>query len=746
MRSLWQKHKNRTAALFLMSYLAVMIVPLSVSMVFYYPRMRAMLIDKATEQAANHVLQVGDNVDTQLFNVLSMPTYIFQNKRIILKNLLSDPIARRQAKEDMEQMIKTNTFISHLFLYLRDIDYFIVPRSGTFYFQDIQKYPGLYQTSFGDLTKDDLYGMLENTGSLLIQPVGSMTIAGIKYDKTLLFVMPFPSKSYARASLMVAVPAGKLNVMAETADKAGNSFLFFSKEGRLLHATSSLPEPDINKVSDALSSRSEMSGTFQAVLSEGESIIAWSKSSRYGWQYVFVTPMSLIIGEALSLQRSTMLLMAAVILLCFLLIYIAMLMNYVPIKRLASLAVKASPQAGSGRNDFDAIQQLITALKNENDQLGRRLHVAEPQMREYLISKMISGSAKETEQALKQAEGLNMAIGGKAFSVVIAAYESAALAGEVCEKLMGDDFRKAEGLIAVQLDTPDQIVLILSDMSSIALGSALMQGLNGYAYLVAGQTVLTPAEIRQSYSTAYAALDYVRLKGVKGQFQRYEDLPERIFNPRSYPLEVMQAMETAIAHASCDRLKELTSQVEALLTVEGAPPYFTRSVYFNAINLLISGLMRYLGDGNDTVRQIGMRTMLSHYTIQEMVNILHATASQLTQIIKENVQKYSPMADVLTYIDANISSPALSLQMAADHIGMSSSAFSRSFKEKVGKNFKEYVDTVRTLHAKKLLAESDMTIEQISASVGYDTLTSFYRMFKNCTGIAPGEYRQTSHI
>jgi AraC-like DNA-binding protein len=154
--------------------------------------------------------------------------------------------------------------------------------------------------------------------------------------------------------------------------------------------------------------------------------------------------------------------------------------------------------------------------------------------------------------------------------------------------------------------------------------------------------------------------------------------------------------------------------------------------------------MRYLGEGNDTVRQIGMRTMLSHYTIPEMVNILHVTSSQLETIIAENVQKFSPMAQVLTFIDANIASPALSLQMAADHIGMSASAFSRSFKEKVGKNFKEYVDALRILHAKKLLAETEKPIEQIAASVGYDTITSFYRMFKHCTGVAPGEYRQAS--
>ena len=99
---LGKKRRNRTAALFVVTYLAVMIVPLSVSMAFYYPRMRSMLIDKATEQAVSRVTQVKDDMDTQLFSVLSMPKYIFENKRIILQNLLSNPIARLAAKEDLE--------------------------------------------------------------------------------------------------------------------------------------------------------------------------------------------------------------------------------------------------------------------------------------------------------------------------------------------------------------------------------------------------------------------------------------------------------------------------------------------------------------------------------------------------------------------------------------------------------------------------------------------------------------------
>ena len=744
MKSRLWKNKNRTAALFVLSYLAVMIVPLSVSMGFYYPRMRSMLIEKATEQALSSVTQVKNDMDTQLFSVLSMPAYIFENKRIILQNLLNDPIARLEAKADLEQMIKTNTFISHLFLYLRDSDYFIVPRAGSFYFKDLHLYPGPYQTAFGDLTKDDLYKALEDTNSLMVKPVSSMMIAGKKYDKMLLFIMPFPSGSHARASLIVTVPASRLNAMASAAAQEDGNFLFFGKDGMLLHAVSPLAQGDETVLKEMLSSRTEASGTFQAALSGGENIVAWSLSQRYGWRHVQIIPMKMIIGEALKLQQSTMLVMAAVVALCFVLILIAMRLNYLPIKRLAALAIKQSPKAKMGRNDFEAIQQLITELKDDVDQLEKRLDMTEPQIREYLIAKILSGNAQEAAQALSHAESMSLSFHGNHFSVVIAAFDGAASAGKACERLQDDLNRESSKCIAAQLDTPEQIVLILKDTQDGILDERLLSRLEGYSYLVTGQTVTAPTDISLSYNTAYATLDYVRLKGANGQIMRYDDLPERVFNPRSYPLEVMQALESAIAHLNSEKVREMVAQIEAMLTVDGAPPYFTRSVYFNTVNLLISGLMRYLKENNETVLEIGMRSMLSHYTIQEMANILNATSIRLISIMEESRQNYSPFAKVLTYIDTNIASSDLSLQMVADHIGMSASAFSRSFKEKVGKNFKEYVDAVRIQSAKRLLTQTGMPIEQIATSVGYDTLTSFYRMFKKYTGAAPGEYRQAN--
>ena len=77
-------------------------------------------------------------------------------------------------------------------------------------------------------------------------------------------------------------------------------------------------------------------------------------------------------------------------------------------------------------------------------------------------------------------------------------------------------------------------------------------------------------------------------------------------------------------------------------------------------------------------------------------------------------------------------------------MGMSPSNFSRSFKDMVGKGFKEYVDELRLLKARELLGRDELSIEEIAQRVGYENITSFYRFFKKQTGVAPGVYRDAA--
>jgi|GEM_PF-3206961 len=84
----------------------------------------------------------------------------------------------------------------------------------------------------------------------------------------------------------------------------------------------------------------------------------------------------------------------------------------------------------------------------------------------------------------------------------------------------------------------------------------------------------------------------------------------------------------------------------------------------------------------------------------------------------------------------------ISLQFAADKLNMSSSYLSAYIKSKTGTNFQDMLSEWRIEKAKELLLQSDASMQDIASQIGYFSTNSFYRMFKKCTGITPGEYKR----
>lgn len=732
MKTIRLARRNRTALLFLLSYLLVMAVPFAISTFYFYPRLRSTLTDNAMERASISVRQTAAKVDEQLANVMLMPQFIFESKRIILRNVMSDPISLKEAQDDLAQMILTNTFIDHLLLYIRDSDYFIGANANSFYIDDISRFPGLYQTSFSDWSPDELHEIMETISTQRILPVTTAVVGGKQYDKMLLSLAPVPNSRFAKATLLMCIPAANLNALIDMTQSADATYLFWDAEGTLLYSTDAVGMDDCAAIASRVFT--VPSGCEEAALQNGSNLLTWSSSALYGWRYAQVMPMSGILGETGALQHSATVIMVSVLLACIGLIALAMRMNYLPIKRLALMA--QGDQTDRTGDDFSVIQRLVQRLTNENDELGERLNWAEPQAREALISQLFSGSADEQSDALSRAELFGIELNAPCYRVALAEYPDAAAAENACARLCADSF---DGLIVAQTDTRQRVAVLIGAEQAEGLLDARLSDAQHIAY---GMCVEEASQISLSYGSACAALDILHTSGMAQRVLNYDQLPERSFNPRSYPLEVMQSLETAIAHGNAERFDTLMAQLESLIALEDAPPYFTRSVYFNVINLLISGLARHLGEDNELVREIGMHSMLNHYSAPEMVHILQLTANQLAQRMREGEHKNAPVTEALRYIEENASSPTLCLQEVADCVGMSASTFSRSFKEKVGRNFKEFVDATRILRAKKLLSGTDTPIEQIASSVGYDTLTSFYRMFKKCVGVAPGEYRQ----
>jgi AraC-like DNA-binding protein len=86
----------------------------------------------------------------------------------------------------------------------------------------------------------------------------------------------------------------------------------------------------------------------------------------------------------------------------------------------------------------------------------------------------------------------------------------------------------------------------------------------------------------------------------------------------------------------------------------------------------------------------------------------------------------------------------ITLSDIASKIGVSARHVNNIFKEVYLDTPMQYLTGVRVGLAKKLLAETDKDIVTIGFEVGFDTLSTFYRTFKNSVRMSPKQYRDIS--
>jgi YesN/AraC family two-component response regulator len=97
---------------------------------------------------------------------------------------------------------------------------------------------------------------------------------------------------------------------------------------------------------------------------------------------------------------------------------------------------------------------------------------------------------------------------------------------------------------------------------------------------------------------------------------------------------------------------------------------------------------------------------------------------------------------VMEHIEKNcLTDHLISLTSVADGLGIGKSQVSGIVKEATGLDFPEYINQKRIAHAKDLLLNKDMTVEEIAKAAGYNYSYYFIKIFKSIEGVTPGQYR-----
>ena len=90
--------------------------------------------------------------------------------------------------------------------------------------------------------------------------------------------------------------------------------------------------------------------------------------------------------------------------------------------------------------------------------------------------------------------------------------------------------------------------------------------------------------------------------------------------------------------------------------------------------------------------------------------------------------------------------PDITLSALASNLDISANYLSQVINEELGKNFYEFINTLRVEKAKRMLQapeSRDEKILSIAFNVGFNSKSAFNASFKKLTGVTPRDYRNS---
>lgn len=117
----------------------------------------------------------------------------------------------------------------------------------------------------------------------------------------------------------------------------------------------------------------------------------------------------------------------------------------------------------------------------------------------------------------------------------------------------------------------------------------------------------------------------------------------------------------------------------------------------------------------------------------------------ITELCKYKIKRRASV-DILEetkrFIEENYGNNELSVATIGSSMGMQGNHLSKIFKERYGITLLDYVANVRIGQAKKLIQESNLSVQEVAEKTGFLSSTVFIRTFKKKEGITPGKYKE----
>lgn len=123
------------------------------------------------------------------------------------------------------------------------------------------------------------------------------------------------------------------------------------------------------------------------------------------------------------------------------------------------------------------------------------------------------------------------------------------------------------------------------------------------------------------------------------------------------------------------------------------------------------------------------------------IQVILSRALPLLALTDRDPEMADVVYEIMKYLSIHYAEP-VSLSDLSRALGVSKSYLSHTFSQRIGMNFRTYVNTLRADKACLLLRNSTRSITDIAYECGFETQRTFNRVFSAQYGKSPSEYRK----
>ncbi|MDE5699988.1 MAG: AraC family transcriptional regulator [Lachnospiraceae bacterium] len=289
-------------------------------------------------------------------------------------------------------------------------------------------------------------------------------------------------------------------------------------------------------------------------------------------------------------------------------------------------------------------------------------------------------------------------------------------------------------LIVVGKPDDEQDLIIKTNEAVIKLHDYLLDTYGIWLFAGIGKNTNDIINVWESYQQAMEAVNYTSKNYI---FFPYEFI-KKDSSAFYYPTELSTKLIHFITTGN-------TSQVLELFNLLHQENIEERSLPINMVQFLLSDIRNTLLKARFALPQnISAETIKSlDETFSQHVSfkLCEDIALRLCELFTTKTEDSDLISTIEKYIHDNYTDPSMGLNKISDEFQISESYFSHLFKEKKGVNFSTYLENMRLSEASRLIRETDVSLNELYLSVGYNNANTFRRAFKKVYGVTPSAMR-----